>query len=521
MDSNNESENNPVLQTARSVFGVSYLFPWQRLIVAAVLDSFVPASEEDGVGEPLRRIAVLPTGAGKSLCWMLPALMIQGISIAVFPLLSLMSDQERRLREAGLESVCLRGGQDSDERQRIWKRLETGVSKIVLANPEVLQTAAVAKRLKTLKPAFLAVDETHTVSQWGETFRPACAGMGRLVKEWQPQAVLALTATAGPHIRKRIIALLFNDERPSEALADPDRPAIRYGVLPSLSRFHTLEMLIRHEKRPAVVFGATRPSVEQAARILRFRLRDSNIRFYHAGLLATEKRYLENWFLKSDDGVLCATCAYGMGVDKSNVRTVIHLAPPGSAEAYLQESGRAARDGGNANAWLIWTPKDLLSPSSGGTCSGYQAAGQKAMLRYALSTDRCRREMLLESLGIEAEDCSGCDVCGGKVWTAPPEESAVIRFIGQHRGLFKPGQAARVLIGTLSEDIRKRGLEYSRGFGLLHGWELADAEDALAGLVHIGKLCIRRRWPYNGGICLPQKSRKIHGILKLPQGNRI
>ena len=489
--------DDPVIQTSKRVFGIDYPFPWQRLIIAAVLDASLPLPNSDENPEPLREIAVLPTGAGKSLCWMLPAVMIPGLTIAVFPLLSLMTDQERRLEASGVPSVCLRGGQSRDERKKIWSSLESGSAKIVLANPEVLQSPAAADRLAALKPAFLAVDETHTVSQWGESFRPACAGLGRLVREWNPQVVLALTATAGEHIRGRITDLLFNGEPPREALADPDRPTIRYGVLPSLSRFHSLELLVRSEQRPAIVFGPTRSSVQRAARILRFRLQDDRIRFYHAGMSTSEKRRLENWYLESGEGVLCATCAYGMGVDKSNIRTVIHLAPPSSTEAYLQESGRASRDGKGANAWLIWTPEDLRDAKARGA----------SMINYARGNHRCRRETLLESLGITAQDCSGCDVCGGEVWNTPPEEMAILRFFRRNRGRFRKGQAARILIGRRSAEIRRLQLESTWGFGTLSGWELEDAEEAISNLAQAGQLRYLRWGPRRGSLTVQRRTK--------------
>ncbi len=530
----------PIEKTAQIIFGISFPYPWQRLVIASVLDALVPANENEEAPEPLRRIAVLPTGAGKSLCWMLPAVMSGALTVAVFPLLSLMSDQKRRLDAAKIPCAVLRGGLNAAERRDVWNTLENGEIHIILANPEILAIADVSERIKALKPRFLVVDETHTVSQWGETFRPACAELGRLVTEWNPDAVLALTATAGPHVRERITDLLFNGERPSEALADPDRPAIRYGVLPTLSRFHILERLVREEQRPCIIFGPTRSSVETAARILRHRLKDEEIRYYHAGLLPAEKKRLEDWFLSSRDGILCATCAYGMGVDKSNIRTVVHLAPPSSAEAYLQESGRASRDGKGAKAWLILTPEDTAdyqnpdNPKSAphGKQNEYrssQAASKEdlegpaplraisnsplgtmrtsggktldassdspeslarvrrdTILRYALSAGRCRREMLLESLGIEAQDCTGCDVCGGEVWKEPPEFKSILKTVRRNNRRFGKGRMARILIGRRTMEIRRLGLDQSPGFGCLAGWELEDAEEAIEILIHSG-----------------------------------
>ena len=637
--------DDPATRIAAEVFGIPYLFPWQRLIIAAVLDAAAPLPGCSEAPEPLRRIAVLPTGAGKSLCWMLPALMIEGITVTVFPLLALMADQERRLREAGVPAVLLRGGLTGDERRKVWDTLERGEAEIVLVNPEVLQVPETARRLTALKPRFLVVDETHTVSQWGESFRPACAAIGRFTEEWNPAAVLALTATAGPLIRERISALLFNGEPPTEALADPDRPAVRYGVLPSLSPMHTLERLVRTESRPAIVFGPTRSSVQRAARILRRRLGGDNIRFYHAGLSRDEKRRLEEWFFSSTDGVLCATCAYGLGVDKPDIRTVIHLAPPSSVEAYLQESGRASRDGKGAKAWLIWAAHEGMNSlgdpgagpqggSEGGASSGKAApkgdsggpgagpqggseggasngkaapqgdsggpgagpqggsqggasnrkaalkgdsggpeagpqggseggassggaasegdsggpgagpqggseggasngkaapegdsggpgagpqggsgrgassgeaalkgdsggpealarARRAAMLRYAASTTRCRREMLLEALGIEARDCSGCDICGGDPWKQPPETEIILNVLRRNPRRFRKGSLARILIGRRSVEIRRSGLDLSRLFGALQGWQLEDAEEAVAALIREGRIAYR------------------------------
>jgi ATP-dependent DNA helicase RecQ len=503
----------PVNTVCREVFGLPYTFPWQRLIIASVLDAIsVRKMTPDAIREdhqPLRQIAVLPTGAGKSLCWMLPAVMISGITVAVFPLLSLMADQERRLKAAGIKSVTLRGGQSPDEKKVIWQALENGSTRVVLANPEILGTSRVAERLGALKPEFLVIDETHTVSQWGETFRPACAAMGAIVEEWAPPAVLALTATAGPHIRERITSLLFNGTSPTMALADPDRPAIRYGALPALSRNHILEYLVRSCQRPLIVFGPTRSSVMMAARMLRFRLKDDKIRYYHAGLTREEKARLETWFLHSRDGVLCATCAYGLGVDKSDIRTVVHLAPPGSVEAYLQESGRASRDGMGADAWLIWTPeiqKELGEKlSTAGTCSSAGSPAETAalfrrhgMLRYASSSHRCRREMLLEALGTESSDCTGCDVCGSHPWIRPPEQESIQKTVRWNRGRFRKGQLARILIGRRSAEIRRAGLDALRGFGILRGWELEDAEEAIEALIRTGELRFGRWGPRKG-----------------------
>jgi len=536
----------PVISICQRIFGLPTPFPWQRLIIANVLDVLLAhnrgqAAEnmEDDV-ESLRQIAVLPTGAGKSLCWMLPAVLSGELTVAVFPLLSLMTDQKRRLDDVGVGSVTLRGGLSRRECEAGWTSLESGQISIVIANPEILKSSSAARRLGELKPKFLVIDETHTVSQWGESFRPACAELGRLVEQWNPPVVLTLTATAGPHIRSRITELLFNGEPPNSVLANPDRAAIKYGVIPTLSRNHVLERLVRSEPRPLIVFGPTRSSVMDAARLLRNRLRSREIRFYHAGLTREEKKRLETWFLNSEEGILCATCAYGMGVDKPNVRTVIHLFPPPSVEAYLQESGRASRDGKGANAWLIRRMEaengveespgcDFLTEEKGQNLTdiknperdmrGRDFMGRanhpftgrapidpqavtrlrrEGMINYASSTHICRRTMLLAALGIDSQDCSGCDVCGGQPLTSPYEEKTIIRAVKWNRFRFSRGKMSRILVGRRSTEILRSGLQSTFGFGALSGWELEDVEEAITTLVHMKKIKVSRRWPAKG-----------------------
>ncbi|MCG8452809.1 MAG: DEAD/DEAH box helicase [Spirochaetales bacterium] len=299
----------PIQEICQERFGIPSPYPWQLLIISGVLESLF---SEDDERPPHQRIAVLPTGAGKSLCWMLPAALHSGLTIAVFPLLSLMRDQSRRLSKAQIPHLVFQGGMSSQEKSQLWKKLEKREIHVVLTNPEILDSPITIQHLGQFQPDFLVVDETHTVSQWGESFRPACAHLGQAVEKWNPRAVLALTATASPSLRNRIVQLLFHGQEPEQAIANADRPEIHYGVIPTLSRMHTLERLAREKTRPMVIFGRTRSQVELTARTLRHRLRSKNIMFYHAGLSPQEKLYLEEWFLESKEGILCATSAYGI-----------------------------------------------------------------------------------------------------------------------------------------------------------------------------------------------------------------
>ena len=191
-------------------------------------------------------------------------------------------------------------------------------------------------------------------------------------------------------------------------------------------------------------------------------------------------------------------------MDKPDIRTVIHLAPPASVEAYLQESGRASRDGAGAEAWLITTPEDArqiesepaepVDPGDGRPFSAEAVARARrlGMVRYAAGNSRCRREILLDALGIEARDCSGCDVCGGEARFRPPEEKPILELVRWNSGRFRKGQLARILIGRRNVEIRRRMLDITRGFGILPGWELEDAEEAIESLLRTGDLEFRR-----------------------------
>jgi len=296
-----DSLSNPLDEIARRELGVNYLFPYQKLVVSNIL-------------EGRDQIVILPTGAGKSLCFQFPAKLLPGATIIVFPLISLITDQRRRLEEQGIRCETLKGGQSSQERREIWAGIRRMETKILLTTPEALLAARAIKELRSLCISHLVVDEAHCVSEWGDSFRPTYLQLGQVPKEAGIPLLTAFTATASPRVLARVREVLFGNEAVNLVRANPDRPNISYTVLPSLSKEHTLTELIREVERPAIVFCRTRASTEHTSRMLRERLHDRRIRFYHAGLSKPERRHIEEWFFNSPDGVLTATCAYGMGV---------------------------------------------------------------------------------------------------------------------------------------------------------------------------------------------------------------
>ncbi|GHU26026.1 ATP-dependent DNA helicase RecQ [Spirochaetia bacterium] len=453
----------PVTAAAAQLFGLSYLFPYQRLVVANILEAAQAASipvvwpdslpmdpykpEDPDDRESLgRQMVILPTGAGKSLCFQLPALLLGGATLVIYPILSLMADQERRLQERGFSPVLLRGGQSEEERIRIFEQIRSGTSRFIIANPEILLTRHVFEQLPTLNIVHMVIDEAHCVSEWGESFRPSYLEIGRIVQASGSQLVTAFTATASAPVLEKIDSYIFADHPARRIIGNPDRSNIKYEscgcILPDLG---VRDLLITHE-RPAIVFCSSRLRTEELAQYLRDELEEPELRFYHAGLEREEKTAVEKWFFESKTGILVATCAYGMGVDKADIRTVIHRDCPLSVESYLQESGRAGRDGKAAHAILLWGPVDagLLARAP----NEMDKIQLQKMLNYARDTGTCRREALLSLLDYDGEnqrvpesDC--CDVCAKSARPRLREEASLYAFFRKNPFRYQLSEAAQ------------------------------------------------------------------------------
>jgi ATP-dependent DNA helicase RecQ len=505
----------PLLEAARNHFGIDYLFPFQRLAITNILEAAEAGAEgsssEVSDTKP-HQIIILPTGAGKSLIFMLPSVLLPGPTLVIFPLLGLISDQARRCEEAGIEAGVLRGGQSRTERDAVWRGVRERTIKMLLSNPETVLSPAVMNKVKESGITNLVIDEMHTVSEWGDTFRPAYLEIGRVAREARIPVISALTATASGHILERIKEVIFPNSSPHLIAANPDRPNISYRVIPSLCKEHDLLRLLSPRlsifggpeksnpqavKRPALVFCRTRAQVEMTARMLRQRLGEQEIYFYHAGLERHEKTAVEQWFFESEDGILCATCAYGMGVDKRNVRTVIHRSPAPSVEAYLQESGRGGRDRESAEAIL------LISSAGEGDRSRNISEKQpeqtaeeirfERMVQYAYNRERCRRETLLAMLKAEPEACFGCDVCRGTVQERPVGERTIIEFVGKQKRRFTLRQTVQILSGRQTYDVVIEKLWTVRGFGALAAWNPENIRTAIKTLQAEGKIVIPER----------------------------
>ncbi|MBN2617037.1 MAG: ATP-dependent DNA helicase RecQ [Spirochaetales bacterium] len=474
---------------AKEYFGIDYVFPFQRLVISNILRSSGFYGEDEKYEAIPRQIVLLPTGAGKSLCFMLPGILIDGITLIIFPLLSLMADQERRILSSGSTVVTLKGGMDKEEKDRVYKQIESNSVKFILTNPETLKTQGVLNLLIKANISQVVIDETHTVSQWGESFRPTYLEVGEHLNNIGCELITAFTATASDYITQSVIKHIFLGDQVNIVRGDPDRTNIHYSVIPSLNINETLVDLLQKVEKPAIIFHNSRVSTEITSRFLRYRLNDSNIVYYHAGLEPNEKKAIEEWFYDSDNGVLNATCAYGMGVDKQNIRTVIHLKPPSSIEAFLQESGRGGRDRKPAKSYLI-TTRDM----------------EPNLITDSLKSDRCRREILLNLMGAEIDNCAGCDICDGSFSHRETGLLQLEEFFKKNRFMFNIEQSVNILKGYYTFYAKQEQYHNTCGFGILSKWDKDSIKEGINILIQSNT--IKKRWG-RLGLAYPKSDKLI------------
>ena len=345
-------------------------------------------------------LSVLPTGAGKSLCYQVPALMATGLSVVVSPLISLMQDQVGALRRCGIAAAYVNSALPKETRRLVLEATLAGRVRLLYCAPERLSSLVGRLRAAGIRPALLAVDEAHCITEWGNEFRLVYRQLGRWRYLLGDPPTLALTGSATPATRADILHVL-RIPHAEVVVTSFDRPNLRFAVervRDNRGRFARLRELIRTAGGPVVVYGPTRRLVELVTRaLLRRSVRAAP---YHAGLTAGVRRRVLDAFLHDRVGVVVGTTAFGMGIDKPDVRRVLHWGPARTLEGYYQEAGRAGRDGAPAECVVLWRPEDLRF--------GEHAA---AMRRY-VERRRCRRRALLEYFGEQIAGCSGCDVCG-------------------------------------------------------------------------------------------------------------
>ena len=429
-------EKDAVSELAEKTFGIKYLYPWQKLVISDILDGFADEGAET------KQIVLLPTGAGKSICFLVPSLFLKGATVIIYPLLALMSDQERRIKESGLACVTLKGQQTDTERNEIFAKIKAG-TKLILANPEVLQSARLVRQLAECGIEHIAIDEAHCVTEWGDSFRPAYLKLGEVIKSLNAPRVTAFTATASPKVLARMNEILFQGSgRILRSAAD--RENIHYKVHYAYIKEKAVLKLVEQEEKPLLVFCATRRRAEKMAALIDEQYRQLHpdkkdcVRFYHAGLSKPEKSAVEKWFHPHKEAVMACTCAFGMGVDKKDIKTVIHLDAPKSAEAFIQEAGRGGRDGSIAKSILVWGIEDSERYRT------LKDERERVMGDFAEAA-ACRRQVLLDALGAEKAACRGCDICLGTAEKQAGDAAMTMRFIRWNSGLYTLHDAAQKL----------------------------------------------------------------------------
>ncbi|MPM09126.1 ATP-dependent RNA helicase DbpA [bioreactor metagenome] len=445
-------------QLARDRFGIPTLRPYQQLVIQRVLELDRSESDHEGV------VVTLPTGSGKSICFMLPSLVVEGLTIIVYPLLSLMNDQIRRFSERHIRCVCIQGGQTPIEREALFASLANTKPRIVVTNAECLAQSSVFTALARFPISLLVLDEAHTIVRWGEGFRPAMASLGPIIAHLPLRQILCFTATADDAIIGGLTNLIFNGVKPHLVRSSSDRQNISYHAIPTLSKEHTIARLLKDQANlPALVFCSSRDATKLSC--LAFLLSNPAIscRYYHAGLGKKERKTLEAWYQREEKGVLFATNAFGMGVDKRSVRMVIHHDLPSDVLSFLQESGRAGRDGIPSRSVVLLDGKESSS----------------TLLSIFSSKSECFRSSLLFALGEEMEGCSGCDVCNHTQYRKREGEKTLMRCVALHPFSYSIHSLA-VLLHT------KR--PWKPDSGLLNTWRARAIEYALNTLVAEGKL---------------------------------
>lgn len=398
-------------------FGFSTFRPLQEKIISKILE---------------RRdvVVLMPTGGGKSLCYQVPALMMEGTAVVVSPLLSLMKDQVEGLRANGIPVAALNSLNDEAENVRVRAACMRGELKLLYISPERL-VLEIPYLIRDMKVSLFAVDEAHCISQWGHDFRPEYAQLGVLRQTFPEVPIVALTATADRLTREDIQKLLGLSD-PAVFISSFDRPNLSLEVKRGYQKKEKdraiLALIARHRDDCGIIYCMSKKTTESVAEMLRDH--DVQAVAYHAGLSAEEREKAQDDFIHDRVQVVCATVAFGMGIDKSNVRFVVHYNLPKSIESFYQEIGRAGRDGLPSETVLFYSLGDLVQLSRFAQESGQREINMQKLRRmqeYAES-DVCRRRILLNYFGEHTDcDCGNCDVCKnrrsastGRCWRRRP-----------------------------------------------------------------------------------------------------